>query len=283
MMKISASKVAALVVGMGWAWAQAGVVLAQDSSALPSADLPAPQELPAAPVMEGQPVAAEPTPSGDLPAPLEKPAAEGWGAIEVLTDPPGATVALDGQVVGKSPVRIDRLPAGPHTLQLAVDGGAPVTKTITVAAGVTSRLEQNLTGNPNRPQGATLGEPAPPPPKKSGSFFGGEFFGSFLTQPWAWVAAGVAGLALLAAALLWTTSTPASLFLVGTYLKDVRPEAWKALQVGSLVVAAITGLIAVALFIWPSLPFSKYFTFDEVKKLVGKKDEKATPVPPPAD
>ena len=190
---------------------------------------------------------------------------------------------LDGQAVGKTPVRIDRLPVGQHTLQLAVEGGAPVTKKIVVAAGVTSRLEQNLTGNPSRPQGAAMGEPAPPPPKKSSSFFGGEFFGSFLTQPWAWVAAGVAGLALLTAALLWTTNSPASLFLVGTYLKDVNANTWKALQIGSLVVAALTGLVAIGLFIWPSLPFAKYVSFGELKKLVGGKDQKPAPTPPPAD
>lgn len=41
-----------------------------------------------------------------------------FGALHITSEPPGATVRLDGQTVGQTPWRGDRLPSGAHTLSL---------------------------------------------------------------------------------------------------------------------------------------------------------------------
>ena len=61
------------------------------------------------------------------------------GELQVRTDPPAATVVVDGRSVGRSPVSVADLPPGPHTVQLVSDGGT-VTERVLIEPGKTASL-----------------------------------------------------------------------------------------------------------------------------------------------
>ena len=46
------------------------------------------------------------------------------GVLEVTSSPAGARVTIDGQVYGTTPLTIDTLPAGEHTVLLESDAGS---------------------------------------------------------------------------------------------------------------------------------------------------------------
>ncbi len=62
-------------------------------------------------------------------------------AIETL--PPGATVFLNGRLVGKTPVRVPDLPGGPYSLRLEKEDFAPLSLSINLGWG-TTRLNETL-------------------------------------------------------------------------------------------------------------------------------------------
>jgi PEGA domain len=45
-------------------------------------------------------------------------ASDGTGLLNVLSEPPGMDVQLDGKVIGKTPIFSARFPAGPHVLRI---------------------------------------------------------------------------------------------------------------------------------------------------------------------
>ncbi len=67
-----------------------------------------------------------------LPAPTAKAAAT--AILAVQAEPAGAQVAVDGQPAGRSPVTLT-LSAGDHQVMLRAEGYAPLTETLTLAAG----------------------------------------------------------------------------------------------------------------------------------------------------
>ena len=73
----------------------------------------------------------------ELPAP--RPAAPLAGAVEVITDPPGASVAVDGRQSGKSPVNVANLEPGDHKVVVSGSTGT-AERTVTAAAGVTTSV-----------------------------------------------------------------------------------------------------------------------------------------------
>jgi hypothetical protein len=73
-------------------------------------------------------------------APPFVPPAAPTGRLEVETQPAGARVLLNGQPAGQTPVTLDAVPAGRHTVTL-VTGSGSVRRTVRVDAGRTARLD----------------------------------------------------------------------------------------------------------------------------------------------
>jgi hypothetical protein len=98
---------------------------------------------------------------------------EHLGSLDVLGDPPGAEVLVQGRVAGKLPLtRPLRVTAGSVALEVRAADYLPVTRTVTVAAGQLTRESVALPPTP-RPGGAgAQGQPdqtprgAPPPPPR---------------------------------------------------------------------------------------------------------------------
>ncbi len=255
------------------------------ADAAPPADPPAPAAQPAA----SAPADAAPT----LPAP-----AAGPGSLEIVTDQPGADAFVDGARVGKTPLRVDGLAEGAHRIQVSREGGAPAVRDVTVLPGQVSRVDIILAGGPVRPQSGTLGaqdpqaNPQQAPQAAGGSKFGlpgREFFATFLEQPWAWAAAGICAVSLLTAAVLWTLSSPQAIPVVGPSIPVLGGDAttasriWLGVRLTALGVAAFFGVVALLLFVWPSLPFAKFIQLPDLSKMMGlKKDDKAQPAGQPA-
>jgi hypothetical protein len=68
------------------------------------------------------------------------PPAAPTGRLEIETQPAGARVLLNGQPAGQTPVTLDAVPAGRHTVTL-VTGSGSVRRTVRVDAGRTARLD----------------------------------------------------------------------------------------------------------------------------------------------
>jgi hypothetical protein len=71
-------------------------------------------------------------------------AAQGKTAIELRTVPPGASIAIDGKLVGASDATLP-ISAGPHQVQLQRSGYRTESRSITVAQGQTYKLAVALT------------------------------------------------------------------------------------------------------------------------------------------
>ena len=67
------------------------------------------------------------------------PMAAATGGIEVRTDPPGATVAIDGRAAGPTPVRVSDLTPGSHDLVINSTAG-PIRSKVIIEAGRTVSL-----------------------------------------------------------------------------------------------------------------------------------------------
>lgn len=66
------------------------------------------------------------------------------GALEIRTEPAGATITLDGEAVGKSPVLREGLSAGAHRLRVEAPGYVSLDQAIQVRPGKLTRLELTL-------------------------------------------------------------------------------------------------------------------------------------------
>ena len=99
--------------------------------------------LPARGVPEEEEVAAPVTstaPETSSAAPPAVNAASTRGRIEIETEPAGARVLLDGKAVGDSPLSLDNIAAGRHTITLVSASGS-IKRTIRVDAGRTTNLD----------------------------------------------------------------------------------------------------------------------------------------------
>ena len=66
-----------------------------------------------------------------------------YGGMVVKTTPPGANVVLDGKPRGVTPLTIDELAAGRHTIEFK-SGAGTVQRTITVAANTVTEIEESI-------------------------------------------------------------------------------------------------------------------------------------------
>jgi hypothetical protein len=71
----------------------------------------------------------------------------GTGQVEVRTEPPGARVAVDGQLRGTTPLTIDELTPGDHTVTLEGESRS-LSQHVTIEAGATNSLIMSLAGSP---------------------------------------------------------------------------------------------------------------------------------------
>jgi hypothetical protein len=86
----------------------------------------------ATPAAATAPAAVEPTATGAV--------AAKQGRLEIETQPAGANVLLDGKPVGQSPLTLDEVPAGRHTITFVTPSGT-VKRTVRVEAGRTATLD----------------------------------------------------------------------------------------------------------------------------------------------
>ncbi len=105
------------------------------------------------------------------------PAAPVSGELSVTTDPPGATIFVDGESSGTAPRSVPALSPGRHTVRVELVGHEPVTRDVTVEAGETVDLALRLAPVPTAPAGPmefsrveikprqTAGNPAPSYPR----------------------------------------------------------------------------------------------------------------------
>jgi hypothetical protein len=69
----------------------------------------------------------------------------GAGAINVSSDPPGATVYVDGRAAGETPVVLNTLSAGDHRVRVVKDGYLENARLVTVAAKKSADVRVTLT------------------------------------------------------------------------------------------------------------------------------------------
>jgi hypothetical protein len=72
-------------------------------------------------------------------------AAPSTGTLDVSSEPPGAQVRIDGTLRGVTPISIEALAPGEHTVTVS-SGDAIVRRTVTVAAGATSDVAVSIAG-----------------------------------------------------------------------------------------------------------------------------------------
>jgi TonB family protein len=77
------------------------------------------------------------------------------GTVDVVSQPPGAVVTIDGNRAGQTPLSDHRLRPGSHKVDLAAEGFEPWSGSVTVEAGKKARVEQALREIPKA---------TPPPP-----------------------------------------------------------------------------------------------------------------------
>jgi serine/threonine protein kinase len=87
-------------------------------------------------------------------------AASALGELQIRTEPAGATVTVDGRVLGKSPLTAEGLTPGPHTVTVENDLG-PVTQRVTIEAGTTASLVVPMTTPKNAPVSGWIAVNAP--------------------------------------------------------------------------------------------------------------------------
>ncbi len=65
------------------------------------------------------------------------------GTVRIVSDPPGASVSIDGAAVGTTPYE-GSLDEGPHSVELSLDGHEPATQQVDVVAGQMSSVDLAL-------------------------------------------------------------------------------------------------------------------------------------------
>jgi hypothetical protein len=82
--------------------------------------------------------------------------------LTVSSDPSGATVSVDGQGYGRTPLTLRELSAGSHTVVVSAPGRLPSSRTVELRPGGAHDL--SITLEPETPAVATKAPPIPPEP-----------------------------------------------------------------------------------------------------------------------
>jgi hypothetical protein len=105
---------------------------------------------------------------------------EAKAMLNLTTEPPGASVTVDGQPAGRTPVTLRDLSPGPHQFVLTLAGRNSINRTIELKPGgsheVSLQMEAESAGTPREPVTPPPQQPAPdsivaknPPPPASSS------------------------------------------------------------------------------------------------------------------
>ena len=101
------------------------------------------------------------------------------GGLSVVTDPPGASVYVNGESRGVTPLQIDRIAAGEHRVTVVKDGYLENSRVVRVEAGRKQALELELTSSAGHPRSEAQVQSA-------GGGGGG-------VPTWVWIAAAAGG------------------------------------------------------------------------------------------
>ena len=99
------------------------------------------------------------------------------GTLSVVSEPPGVTVYVDGQVRGETPLDVDGLPAGDHRVKLVKPGYLENSRVVTLRTDRAVTVEVKLTPTAGQPRNAVQVE--------AGAGGGGVF-----TGPLTWIIIG---------------------------------------------------------------------------------------------
>jgi len=133
-----------IVVGVAIAVSVGVVLMSGRKDRTPEAPVAAPAAAPVARTAEAPPPAPVPEPAAPRPAaskrvaPAAAPVAEAAPTLASLTletDVPGASVFIDRQFVGNTPLTLDKLEPGTKRLQLTATGFDSVQKSVNLVAG----------------------------------------------------------------------------------------------------------------------------------------------------
>ncbi len=83
--------------------------------------------------------------SSPVRAPTQSAAAQFHGILAVSSQPNGAEVLLNGTPVGRTPMVLNRVPAGSHAVFVRQDGYAPWSSSVRVVADQRTQVRPNLT------------------------------------------------------------------------------------------------------------------------------------------
>ncbi|MCL5037861.1 MAG: PEGA domain-containing protein [Chloroflexi bacterium] len=96
-----------------------------------------------APSPAGTP-ATKPAPPREVFAPpVPSPKTPEFGSLIIRTEPPGATIAIDGQPIAKTPDTLE-IESGKHKITLTRDGYAKIDKSIEIEAGKTQKISFSM-------------------------------------------------------------------------------------------------------------------------------------------
>jgi PKD repeat protein len=98
-------------------------------------------------VLKSQPA---PSPAGSVTASSQSQQGAG-GSIVISSNPPGANVYLDGKTSGTTPVTLQNVDPGTHTVLLTMSGYTDASRTVEVAAGSQNQIAVDLTGGKKMP------------------------------------------------------------------------------------------------------------------------------------
>ncbi len=73
-----------------------------------------------------------------------RPAPPPGGSLVVVANVPNATVSLDGELRGQTPLTLTDVPAGEHILEITAPGHQPADRTVTVTAGARRAVQVEL-------------------------------------------------------------------------------------------------------------------------------------------
>ena len=92
----------------------------------------------------------EPDPVLDAP-PDEHRRAQTWATLDISSSPPGMPVMLNGKAIGKTPITIDKLPAGNYDVTYKDEANGDVTMPVELGEGEYRNVKHNVVPRADRP------------------------------------------------------------------------------------------------------------------------------------